>query len=106
MDKIDKALGCICLSCHCTTGETGILLAAREFWLVSADAIRSSAHIVRRNTTIEIIDEKDSRYQNHFSICDKTGGWENELFYVRRFFFDSLQEFDFEGESHQSDSRN
>lgn len=73
-DRIDKALGCLRLRWYQTTGKTGILSAAREFGFVPADVIRGSVHIFRRNTMRDIINGKDSRYQNHFSICDKIGG--------------------------------
>lgn len=67
MDKIYKALDCIRLRWHRTSGETGILSAARQFGSVLADAIRGSVHIGRRSKMMETTNEKYLRYQNHFA---------------------------------------
>lgn len=43
---------------------------------------------------IALIDEGDERSIIHFEIFDRTKAWENETFYINRFFPDDSEEFD------------
>lgn len=45
---------------------------------------------------MEIVSKEDLQYLDYFSICDKTGGRENELTYLSRLCFDVFEESSFD----------
>lgn len=84
MDKVDENLGCILLRLYWASGESDLLLPAKESGLNPVGAIRETVQTGRQNTMTSITDKEDERENNHFRVFEGTGGWETELFYVNR----------------------
>lgn len=61
-------------------------MPAREYGMVSFDAIKRNVNIVHRNSFIDVVHFSDVRGMSHLFLCDGTEGFENELFYVKDFF--------------------
>lgn len=94
MDAIDIILNCVCLRWLRTAGEKGHLAPAREFGLVSVNSIREVVQIVRKNSSVGLVNQDDSRAKKHFQNCQGVTGLENDPFYVNRFYVQRSEEFE------------
>lgn len=79
---------------HLTAGEKGIILLPREFGLVPTDANRDCVHMLQRDTAVLDVDDTDARVVTLHSVCHGVSRWDNEWYYMTRFFVDRGEQLD------------
>lgn len=93
MHEIYLMLHCIRLRWQRTEKNARAISPARVCFSL-LNSIKKSAQVLRRNTMIALIHEREERARTHFEMFEGTKHWEIETFYVNRFFSNGVKEFD------------
>lgn len=83
-DELDKALNCVMLRWHPTLQEEGRYLAAREFGLLLAAALRKIVHTLPRDSAVAFVDPCSACRVDYSKICGFDVAWQSDFFYVRQ----------------------
>lgn len=93
LNRIDQFLGRIRFRWHRIGGAPGRLRSKKEYGLVPDETIFGSVSLLSRNAMASGIDKDYPRSEVHYRICDDAAGWENDFFFVDRFFNILIERF-------------